>query len=332
MSKTQKAYVYREYGNSSSVLELTDLPQPTAGADEVLIRVSYTGINPVDWKLRCGYIKAWPQSLPIVPGWDAVGTVEAVGEQAASSFKKGETVFTYTRPAFDLPQHPECKAEAIGLFDGTSQQYISVKAWKVAHVPKKASLAEAAGVPLAGLTAYQALHDEGGLQKGQTVLIPGGSGGVGSFAVGIAKAAGAHVIASCSAKNVDYVKKLGADEVLDYGKGTLPEQLKGRNIDLVFDCVGGETTTQGIQALKEGGVIVSIASFDVGETAKKQGRVGKAFLVRPSGDQLRILGGLIDDGKVQLPAVEELAWAKLKEAHDRSQSGRTVGKLVVKVD
>mmetsp|Transcript_21730 Transcript_21730/g.37058 ORF Transcript_21730/g.37058 Transcript_21730/m.37058 type:complete len:330 (-) Transcript_21730:28-1017(-) len=326
MSKT---WQYEEYGDESKLQE-GKREKPKAGETHVVIKIIAAGVNPVDWKLREGYIKAWPQSFPIVPGWDAAGIVEEA--PAGSAFKKGDKVYSYTRPAFDMKdEHPEAESEAIGLEDGTAQEYIAVTEWKVAAAPKSTTLEEAAGVPLAGLTAYQGLFEHGKLEKGQTVLLIGASGGVGSYAVGLAKEAGATVIGVCSTSNVDYVKKLGADEVIDYKKGDVLEQLKGKTIDVAYDMVGGDSGQDAIKAVKDKGIVVSICNWSVKDEAEKEGKTGISFLVKPSGDQLRKLADLIDSKKIQLPKIETLPLADIAKAHKKSQEGRTTGKLVLTV-
>ena len=199
-------------------------------------------------------------------------------------------------------------------------------AWKVARKPAALSFEQAASVPLAGLTAYHGLHDEGELKAGQTALVLAASGGGGSYAVGIAKAVGARVIGTCSGRNVDYVHSLGADEVRDYTK---PDYLAGVEVDLVFDCVGGDNTAAGLAALKAGGTIMSIATFDVHEAAAKVGKTGKAFLVRPDGGQLAALGDLLQEGKVKVPRLNEFPFEKAQDAFAQQMSNRTVGKIVI---
>jgi len=318
------AYTYEEYGVHSKVLKKTSIPVPEIGEGEVLIKVSASAINPVDFKIMEGYIKAWPQSFPIVPGWDVAGTIE---KSNSSDFAVGDEVFSYTRPAFDMAdEHPECKSEAIGTLDGTHASYVAVKAWKVAKKPATTSLTEAASVPLAALTAYQALHDKANISEGKTVVIVAASGGVGSYAVGFAKDAGANVIGTCSARNFDYVKGLGAADVRDYN---VEGYLDGIEADIVFDCAGGKSCTDALAVLKPDGIIVSIVEFGIADIAEKAGRKGAAFLVRPSGDQLRTIGQLIDDGKVKIPAVTTFPFDKINDAFEQIKGSRTVGKIVL---
>jgi NADPH:quinone reductase-like Zn-dependent oxidoreductase len=271
----------------------------------------------------------WPHEETIIPGWDVSGTV--VSAPLGSGFQEGESVFSYTRPAFDMPDaHPTAAGEKIDAHTGTYAEYVSVPVWKVAKIPKTATLDQAAAVPLAGLTAYQAIVDHLKASASQTLLILGASGGVGGFAVGIAKSLGLTVIGTCSSRNIDYVKNLGADQVLDYNAGGLTEQLKDAQVDLIFDCVGGETVVEALGAIKKGGRVVSVADFAIGEKTPAVGCTGSAFLVQPSATQLNILAKLIDDGAVKLPKVTSFALADAAKAHELSETSRTVGKIVLK--
>ena len=323
----QDAYTYEEYGDHNKVLKKTSIPIPEIGEGDVLIKVVASAINPVDYKIMEGYIKGWPQNFPIVPGWDVAGTVE---KSNSPDFRVGDEVYAYTRPAFDmLEEHPDSKSESIGTLDGTFASYVAVKAWKVAKKPTSASLEESAAVPLAALTAYQALHDMAGISKGKTVVIVAASGGVGSYAVGFAKEAGANVIGTCSARNFDYVKSLGANDVRDYN---VDGYLDGIEADIVFDCAGGKSARDALAVLKPGGKIVSIVEFEIGNLAKKVDCVGIAFLVKPGGDQLRTIGKLIDDGKITIPKINLLPFDKVYEGFDQIKGSRTVGKIVIQRD
>jgi NADPH:quinone reductase-like Zn-dependent oxidoreductase len=323
-----QAIVYNKYGDSS-VLRVETIEKPKVADHEVLIKTAYASVNPVDFKIRAGYMDFWPHEETIVPGWDVSGTV--VSAPPDSGFQEGESVFSYTRPAFDMPDaHPTAAGEKIDVHTGTFAEYVSVPAWKVAKIPKTATLEQAAGVPLAGLTAYQAIVDHLKASAGSRLLILGASGGVGGYAVGIAKSLGLTVIGTCSARNIDYVKNLGADEVLDYNAGGLTEQLKGAPVDLIFDCVGGETVVEALGTIKKGGKVVSVADFAIGEKTSAVDCTGNAFLVQPSAKQLTILAKLIDDGAVKLPKVTTFALADAAKAHELSETNRTVGKIVLK--
>jgi NADPH:quinone reductase-like Zn-dependent oxidoreductase len=323
-----QAIVYNKYGDAN-VLQVQTIDKPKVADHEVLIKTAYAAVNPVDYKIRAGYIPDWPHEETVVPGWDVSGTV--VTAPPDSGFQKGDSVFSYTRPAFDMADaHPTAAGEKIDVHTGTYAEYVSVPAWKVAKIPVSATLADAAGVPLAGLTAYQAIVDHLKATTGSRLLILGASGGVGGYAVGIAKSLGLTVVGTCSARNMDYVKSLGADEVIDYNSGGLTEQLKDAPVDFIFDCVGGETVVEALGAIKKGGKVVSVADFGIGEKASAVGCTGNAFLVKPSAVQLTILAKLIDNGAVKLPKVTTFALADAAKAHEASETSRTVGKIVLK--
>jgi NADPH:quinone reductase-like Zn-dependent oxidoreductase len=323
-----QAIVYSKYGDSS-VLRVEKIDKPKVADHEVLIKTAYASVNPVDFKIRAGYMDFWPHEETIIPGWDVSGTV--VSAPPGSGFQEGESVFSYTRPAFDMPDaHPTAAGEKIDVHTGTYAEYVSVPVWKVAKIPTTATLEQAAGVPLAALTAYQAIVDHLKANAGERLLILGASGGVGGYAVGIAKSLGLTVIGTCSARNIDYVKNLGADKVLDYNAGGLTEQLKDAPVDLIFDCVGGETVVEALGAIKKGGKVVSVADFAIGEKTPVVGCTGSAFLVQPSAEQLTTLAKLIDDGAVKLPKMTTFALADAAKAHELSESNRTVGKIVLK--
>jgi NADPH:quinone reductase-like Zn-dependent oxidoreductase len=323
-----QAIVYHKYGDSS-VLRVETIDKPVVADHEVLIKMAYAAVNPVDFKIRAGYLKDLPHQDTVIPGWDVAGTV--VSAPPDSGLKEGDSVFSLTRPAFDMPDaHPTAAGEKIDAHTGTYAEYVCVPAWKVAKIPTTTTLEQAAGVPLAGLTAYQAVVDHLKASAGSRLLVLGASGGVGGFAVSIAKSLGVTVIGTCSARNIDYVKSLGADEVIDYNAGGLTEQLKDAPVDLIFDCVGGETVVEALGAIKTGGKVVSVADFAIGEKMAAVHCTGNAFMVQPSAKQLTILAKLIDDGAVKLPKVTTLALADAAKAHELSESERTVGKILLK--
>lgn len=323
------AIVYEEYGHSEK-LQYKEYPVPVPQADEVLIKVQAAGINPVDWKIREGYLRGGlTHKLPIIPGWDVAGTVHSIGANC-TRFKVGDEVFAYARP---FPEADDCKDEAIAD-NGTCAEYVAVRELKVAFKPKTLTQEAAAGVPLAALTAWQGIFNKGGLKSGQTLLVLGAAGGVGSFAVQFAKEKGATVVGTCSTKNVDLVKSLGAEHVVDYSKGKVDAQVLAVApvVDVVFDCVGGDSATDAIAAVKNDGVVVSIAAFNIGKLCQDAGKAtGVAFMVSPNHAQLQEIGDLIDAGKVKLAGLETMPLADCAKAHDLSQSGRTVGKIVLTV-
>jgi NADPH:quinone reductase-like Zn-dependent oxidoreductase len=205
------------------VLRYEDTPRPAPAAGEVLIKIRAAAVNPADWKIRAGYAKDFLKyKLPFIPGWDASGVIEEVGAGAAR-LKKGDEV--YTRP--DITR------------DGSYAEYIIVRESEVALKPKSLDHVHAAAIPLAALTAWQALFDAGGLTAGQRVLIHAAAGGVGSFAVQLARWKGAHVIGTASARNQQFLRELGADETIDYNAGRFEDVV--RDVDVVLDAMGGET-------------------------------------------------------------------------------------------
>lgn len=301
-------------------LKTSVLPDPVPASDEVIINVRYAGVNPVDWKIREGYLKErLPHKFPLIPGWDAAGVIAAVGKDV-EKFKVGDEVFAYCRK-------PEVQW-------GTYAESVALGAEFVAHKPKNTSFAEAAAIPLVGLTAWQALFDAANLQKGQTVLVHAGAGGVGSLAIQFAKHIGARVMTTASVAKHDYVKKLGADVAIDYAYGFVEQVLKAapEGVDLVFDCVGGKTLDESMPVVKRGGHIISIVQKPDEQLAEKYGIHPGYVFVRPNGEQLAEIGRLIETGKVVVPKIEELSIKDVAKAQEQSRNGRTLGKMVLKVD
>jgi NADPH:quinone reductase-like Zn-dependent oxidoreductase len=288
-------------------IEETSRPEPKSG--EVLIRVHGAGVNPVDWKIREGYTN---HKLPLVPGWDVAGVIEKVGP-GVTSLKPKDEVYGY----FDLSRN------------GAYADYVAVPAEEVALKPKSLDLTKAAAVPLAALTAWQGLFDVGGLKPGQKVLIHAAAGGVGSFAVQFAKWKGAHVIGTASGRNVQFVRELGADEVIDYTKTAFEEAVD--NVDLVFDTMGGETQKRSWQVLKKGGILVSILGQPPQKDADAWGVRQASFVVKPDAAELDQIADLIDLGDVK-PVVETvLPLSDARKAQELSQTGHTRGKIVLEV-
>jgi NADPH:quinone reductase-like Zn-dependent oxidoreductase len=307
-----KAIRIHEYG-SVDVLKKEEVPVPSIAEDEVLIKIFAASVNPVDWKIREGKLR-WRNlhHLPLTLGWDVSGVVEKIGKDV-KKFKVGDEV--YSRP--DIAR------------DGSYAEYIAVKEEIVAFKPISLSFEEAAAIPLSGLTAWEALVTNANIQAGQKVLIHAASGGVGSIAVQIAKSFGCHVIGTTSEKNVDMVKSLGADEVIDYRSQDFTKLLN--NIDVVLDTVGGQTQLDSFKVLKDGGYIISIINPIREEDVQKyKVRTGYIF-VKSNGETLSRLAQLIDSGKIKPVVGEIFTLDEIKQAHELSQSGRAVGKLVIKI-
>ncbi|MGD1001308.1 MAG: NADP-dependent oxidoreductase [Candidatus Brocadiia bacterium] len=309
---TMKAVRVYAYGGPE-VLKYEDAPRPKPGPGELLIRVHAAGVNPVDWKVREGYLKdVFKYSMPYTPGWDVSGVVEAAGAGAVR-FKKGDEVFSF-------PDHPRYGAYA---------EYMAVKETELAPKPKTLDHAHAAAVPAASLTAWQALFGAGGLRAGQKVLIHGAAGGVGGFAVQLAKWKGAHVIGTASARNQDFLRQLGADEAIDYAAAKFEEIV--RDVDVVFDTIGGETQARSWQTLKKGGMLVSTVSPPPAEEAARRGVRQGMIMVQPNAAQLAEIAGLIDSGKVKVFVETVLPLSEARRAQEMSQTGHTRGKIVLRV-
>lgn len=309
---TMKAVCIHEYGGPD-VLRLEDAPIPVPAAGEVLIRVHAAGINPVDWKIREGRLQGRVEHrLPLILGWDVAGVIEALGP-GVTQFKIGDAV--YARP--DIAR------------DGGYAEYIAVRASEVALKPKSLDFIHAAAVPLAALTAWQALFDAAKLVAGQKILVHAGAGGVGSYAVQFAHWKGARVIATASARNADLVRSLGADQVIDYTQARFEDEV--RDLDVVFDTVGEEVQQRSWQVLKKGGILVSILALTVPDDVAARGLRSAYVFVQPNAAQLGQIAELIDGGHVK-PVVETvLPLSEVRQAHILSQSRHARGKIVLRV-
>lgn len=310
-----KAMVIDAFGGPDS-LHLQEMPQPKPQEHEVSIAVHYASVNPVDWKIREGYFKSrLPHQFPLILGWDAAGMIAEVGANVRN-FKVGDAVYAYCRKPI--------------IQEGTYAEYVCFDAAHVAHIPSSISFAEAASVPLVGLTAWQGLFDFCHLSENQSVLIHAGSGGVGSFAIQLAKTKDTVVYTTCSSKNHDYVRSLGADYAIDYTNQDFASAIN-EQLDVVFDTIGGETLQKSIPLVKKGGTLVSIAQMigpDVGE--KHHIRAGFIF-VRPNGTELAEIARLIEQGKIKIPPITEMPFERAKEALELSRTGHTCGKIVLKI-
>jgi NADPH:quinone reductase-like Zn-dependent oxidoreductase len=298
-----RAVVMRRTGDPD-VLAIEELPPPEPAEGEVLIRVRAVAINPIEWKFRRGQI---PKELPAVLGSDISGTIEV---SRAPGLGVGADVF------------------GIAASGGYAELATSPAAL-IARKPAALSDEQAAALPVAGLTAWQALFDRGGLERGQTVLIAGAAGGVGHLAVQFAKHAGARVIGTGSAGNREYVLGLGADEYLDYASAEVAE-VAGR-ADVVFDTVGGETTESLLVALREGGILVTIAGAPPQDAAQARGVRAELLIMSPSSEQLARIAELVAAGEVRVEIAEVLPLSEVRRAHELSESGHTRGKLILKV-
>lgn len=307
-----KAVRIHEYGNRE-VLVFEDAPMPSITSNEVLVRVIAASVNPVDWKIREGYLKEMiSYQLPLTLGWDVSGVVTEVGTNV-TRFRVGDAV--YSRP--DIKRN------------GTYAEYVVIQESEVALKPLTISHNEAASLPLAGITAWEVLITSAQLTAGQRVLIHAGSGGVGSLAIQLAKSRGAYVIATTSGKNQALVESLGADEVIDYQTQNFTEIL--RDIDVVFDTLGGDIQESSWSVLKQGGILVSIVSPPSEEKAKELGVRSAFVFIEPNAYILEQLAKLVEQGELRPIIGAEFALQDIVKAHALSESGRTVGKIVLYV-
>ncbi len=316
-----RAIAVNEWGGRDR-LELLDLPDPKVGPDTVLIRAGAAGLNPVDAKIRAGNLAgAFPFHFPVVLGWDTAGVVEQVGP-AVTTFAPGDPVYAYCRKPT--------------LEEGTYAELVGAPESFVARRPEGMPVTEAAAIPLAGLTAYQAIVEAARVSAGETVLVNAAAGGVGSFAVQIAASLGARVIATASTGNHDYVGGLGAAWSIDYGHedvaaAVLAEHPEG--IDAVLDPIGGEVQAECLGLLRDGGRLVSIAeppALTPEQTSR--GLEGHYVFVRPNGTQLAELTRMAEDGRLSVSIERVWPLDQAADAHERLEMGHVRGKLALSIE
>ncbi|SFH26748.1 NADPH:quinone reductase [Palleronia marisminoris] len=299
-----------EFG-ASDVLRSEDVPTPEHGPGEVRIRVHAASVNPVDYKIRQGgYPMVSADDLPITMGRDVAGVVDAVGD-GAESFDEGALV------------------HAMISNGGGYAQHAIVNVGDAAAVPNGLGHDQAAAIPLAGLTAWQALVDHGKLRGGQSVLIHGGAGGVGHLAVQIAKARGAQVFTTAAAEDASLLRELGADKVIDYRNQRFEDEID--EVDLVVDLVGGETQNRSWAVLKSGGAMVSTLEEPSEEKAREKNAHTARFLVQPNGTQLGEIGRLVLKGQLRPVVSEVLPLERAAEAQDKLEQEHVQGKIVLSV-
>jgi NADPH:quinone reductase-like Zn-dependent oxidoreductase len=312
-----RAIAIREWGGRDK-LELMDLERPPVAPDGVLLRVHAAGVNPVDTKVRQGYMDGvLPVHFPLILGWDAAGVVEEVGA-AVTWFKPGDRAYGYCR------RHE--------LHYGTYAEYTTVPEGYLAHIPENVSLEEAGALPLAALTAHQGLEMVG-LRGGETLFLTGGSGGVGHLAVQLAVARGARVLATASPGNHDFLRELGA-EPLDYHDPDVParvrERLDGGGADAAFDLFGGDTREQAFAALRLGGRLVSVSRPP---PEPREGYEVHYEFVRQSGYDLgEHINPLLSEGALRPHIAATYPLERAAEAHERLEEGHVRGKLVLTID
>lgn len=307
-----KAVRFHAYGGPE-VVAVEDAPMPVAGPDDVLIRVHAAAVNPVDWKIRAGYMQGFLKlPLPVTMGCDVAGTVESVGAHV-ESFRPGDAVYGF-----------------INLMrNGAFAEYAVAGANELGHKPKTLTFVQAAAVPVGALTAWQAIFEAGHLQAGETVLIHAATGGVGSMAVQLAHWKGATVYATASASKAELVKSLGADHVIDYKTTRFEEVVK--DADLVFDTVGGDTQARSFGVLKNGGRLISIVGPPPAEEGQARKIEAAMIGVAPSANQLEEIARLIDSGTLRVLIDTVLPFAETPKALALSEQGRATGKIVVEL-
>jgi 2-desacetyl-2-hydroxyethyl bacteriochlorophyllide A dehydrogenase len=305
-----KAVVAHEYG-APEVLKFEEAPRPEPKEDEVLVRVIASGVNPADPLTLSGkYAQEWGTHLPLIPGYEIAGIVEKTGPQV-TTLKKGDAVYGYP------------------TFGGGWAEYVAVKEWEVAAKPKSLTFADAAAAPMGALTAWQALVKVAHLQPGQTVLIHGGSGGVGSFAIQIAKAQGARVFATASTTNQDLLKQLGADVAIDYTKTKFEDVAK--DMDAVLDSVGRETLARSYGVVKKGGIVLDLVGRPDPAQLEKHGIRGAAIWVRANAKDLAEIAQLIDAGKIKPVVTQVLPLSEAIAAERQAETHHTRGKIVLRI-
>jgi len=309
-----KAIVIDAYGDKE-VLQEREIVKPVIEDNQVLVENYATSINPIDWKVRLGYLQGMLKfEFPIILGWDVAGVIVEKGK-GVSAFEIGDRVFA--RPATTR--------------QGTYAEYVAVDENLLARIPESMSFEEAAAIPLAGLTAWQCLVDFGKIKKGDKVLIHAGSGGVGSFAIQIAKSFGAYVATTASGENEDVVKSLGADQCINYKEEEFSELL--HDFDLVLDTMGEKVQSNSYKVLKRGGKLVSIVQPPNMEESEKYGVKAEFLWLKPNGEQLKKLADLFELGQLKplLGETFDLSEEGLRNAHALSETHHATGKIVIRV-
>ncbi|WP_210503219.1 NADP-dependent oxidoreductase [Nocardioides xinjiangensis] len=309
-----RAASYDTYGGPE-VLTIGERPDPPVGPDTVLVRARATSVNPVDWKIREGHLRgAYPHHLPIIPGWDVAGVVEAAGPSVRTGLQVGDEVWGYVRR--DDVAH------------GTAAELVPAPERTVALKPRSLSFEEAASVPLAGLTAYQALTEALDVGTGDRVLVHAASGGVGQLAVQIAVALGAEVVGTASPAHHELVRGLGASAVLDHRAGPVSGQLAahGGPVDAVLDLVGGAALADAPRQVRDTARIASVI-----EPETVLGLGGRYVFVRPDRPGLDALADLVESGRLRVRVAHTFPLERIADAHRLSREGSPGGKIAVTI-
>ncbi|AKB35302.1 Bifunctional protein: zinc-containing alcohol dehydrogenase [Methanosarcina siciliae C2J] len=303
-----KAIRIHEFGGTE-VMKYEDIPQPQPGPGEIRIRIIAAGINPMDWKIRSGMVGEMP--LPMIMGLDVAGIVDDQGPGEVS-FRPGEEVFA-----------------KVSIGQGGYAEYTVVNSAQVARKPKSIGFVESAAIPTAGLAAWQSIFDIAGLEKGQSILIHGAAGGVGSFAVQFARWKGAYVIGTASEKNEQFLKSIGADKFIDYKKQRF-ENVAGK-VDVVLDTIGGDTFERSWGVLKPGGFLVSTVARIPEGVPEKYGVRAQTLMTRTDGEELAQIAAIIDEQPVKPVVTTVLPLSEAQKAHEMSETHHTRGKIVLRV-
>ncbi|MGK5640753.1 NADP-dependent oxidoreductase [Streptomyces sp. URMC 126] len=308
--------ISQDVAGGPDVLTLVETPRPVPGRGEVLVRVHAAGVNPADWKIRARGVFTDGTRPPFTLGFDVAGVVEALGD--------GVTIFEVGDEVFGMPRFPRPA--------GAYAEYVTAPARHFAPRPRNLTRLQAGALPLAGLTAWQALVDTADVRPGRRVLIHAAAGGVGHLAVQIAKARGAYVIGTASAAKHDLLRSLGADELIDYRTTDYAETL--RDVDVVLDSLGGPEWSRSLRTLRPGGTLVTILPPDgtfPAEEAEAAGVRAVFMLVEPDHAGLRELGALAEGGRLRVIADEVFPLEEAARAHALGETGRTTGKIVLSV-
>lgn len=315
-----RALKYDSYGGAD-VLSFTDIRKSKPGPDEAAVRIHAAGVNPVDWKIREGALSSvFPIEFPASPGFDFAGVVDAVGENV-DGLEIGDRVFGYIR--HDVVQH------------GTYADYGCFKADQLAKMPDELTMEQAASLPIPALTVWQALLSSAGVAPGQMVLVHGGAGGVGVFAIQAACHFGAKVVGTASQDNLGYIISLGAAQAFDYRSDTYWEDLARaapQGYDVVWDSVGGETLERSYPLVKKGGAIVSLNEPPLDAICEGRGIRGYLAHALPNAAQLEAIAGLIVDGQMVLPPIKAVPFDEAVNAMNQSQTGHMRGKIILKME
>jgi NADPH:quinone reductase-like Zn-dependent oxidoreductase len=296
-----------EFGGPENLV-LERVPRPVAPANGVLVRMKSAGVNPADWKMRAGYYqKFMPLPLPWIPGLEGAGIVESVGNEV-TNFKPGQAVYGFLNAAY--------------------AEYAVAPAGEIVIKPPHTSFDQAAAVPLGALTAWSAVLETASVEAGQRVLVQGGAGGVGLYAVQFARWKGAHVTSTTSTPNVDFVRMLGAENVIDYKTTAFDSVLK--DMDVVIDTLGGETLDRSWKVLRPGGILVTVAGMVNQEVAQSYGVRG-ASAMRASLDKLGPIAELIESQTIRAVVGARFPLAEARKAHELSQTGHGRGRIILHI-